>query len=114
MTILPTLSTIDTNPNVFLKKAQDSGSFSKQTQIGIDDQVRTFGGIPLITGIKSMYKNSAIVREPDSTDTPTSNLARKRSRSGKYLKNNVRRQTARKVRLLSRYGRVTKGYAARA
>ena len=30
----------------------------------------------MITGIKRMYKKSAIVSKPDSADTPTSNLER--------------------------------------
>ncbi len=72
MTTLRTLSTIDTN-----QKKNCAGQREIQhvcNTIRIDDQGRTSGGIPLITGIKRMYKNSAIVIEPDSADTPTNNL----------------------------------------
>jgi hypothetical protein len=77
MTTPRILSTIDTNPKKKKKgSARTAGDFSTVCNtIGIfDDQVRTSGGIPLITGIKRIYKNSAIVSRPDSADAPTSNL----------------------------------------
>ena len=76
MTILRTLSTIDTNPKKRKKKKRKPAGDSVHmlTRLEFDDQGRTSGGIPLITGIKKMYKNSAIVSKPDSADTPTSNL----------------------------------------
>jgi hypothetical protein len=35
---------------------------------------RTFGGMPLITGINRIYKNRAMVERPDRAETPTNGL----------------------------------------
>jgi hypothetical protein len=41
---------------------------------------RTFGGMPLITGIDRIYKNKATVNRPDSADTPTNGLGEKKKK----------------------------------
>ena len=35
---------------------------------------RTFGGMPLITGINRIYKNNATVKTPDRAEKPTNGL----------------------------------------
>lgn len=38
---------------------------------------RTFGGMPLMTGIKRIYKKSAMVKRPENTERPTNGLVRR-------------------------------------
>jgi hypothetical protein len=52
---------------------------------------RTFGGMPLMTGIKRIYKKRATVKRPENTERPTKGLVDGRKRvievsHGSYFK----------------------------
>jgi hypothetical protein len=73
-----TLSTTDTK-NRWERRKEDVSVVVKHdagTGKGVkkNGARRTFGGMPLITGINRIYKNKAIVKRPDRAETPTNGL----------------------------------------
>jgi hypothetical protein len=93
-----------------------SAAWSMTVVYGAAALGRTFGGMPLITGINRMYKNSATVKRPDSAETPTKGLRRRNERvieghgSCSRRGGRKKKRTGQGGRRLTKSGRVEKGY----